>query len=199
MVPERVTQQSVGDILGEYVASRNCAPTCFYMLGRAGGYLDGGIGSTLEGFSDSLDWDSNFSEARGWVRPYMSADIRNKYGMDIVSWQLNGADKPDIERMKAAHYLDSEREVTFFQEHIAGKSLPQIVHNTYPVIVGVKPGFGGESKSTHAVILTEWTKGKVTVVDPDDRNTQQVYDEAYVEKYLNPKGGGCTIVLPKTA
>ena len=168
------------------------------MLGRAGGYLDEGVGSTLEGFTDSLDWDANFSDARGWIRPGLAADVRKKYAMEVVSWQLKGADEPNIDRMKAAHYLQSDREVSFFQEHVVGRSLPEIVDDTYPVIVGVKPGFGGEAKSTHAIILTEWIRGKVTVVDPDDRNTQQVYDEAYVDQYLNPTGGGCTIILPKS-
>lgn len=199
MVPERVTQQSVGAILGDYIASRNCSPTCFYMLGRAGGYLDKGVGSTLEGFTDSLDWDAYFSEARGWLRAGLASDVRKKYGMDVVTWWLNGSTDYDIERMRKYGYLSNDREEAFFRDHVADRQIKDIVHDTYPMIVGVKPGFGGEAKSTHAIILTDWHKGKVTVVDPDDRNTQQVYDEAYVEKYLNPKGGGCTIILPKSA
>jgi hypothetical protein len=197
MTPKRLTQQSIEPQVGEYMAGRNCAPTCFFILGRAGGYLKDGIGSTLGGFTTELNWDQNFSEARGWVRPALAAELRQRYGMAIVSWQLNGNIDPDLELMQRSGYLSSDREIEFFKEHIIGQELPDIIQNTYPVMVGVKRGFGGEADSTHAIILSSWEHGKVTVVDPDDRNTKQVYDEAYVLDYLNPTGGGCTIVLPK--
>jgi hypothetical protein len=61
--------------------------------------------------------------------------------------------------------------------------------------VSVKPEFNA-SRDSHAIIITEWTADRVTVVDPDQRADRTIYDPAYVESYINPVGAG-TVILPK--
>ena len=195
--PKRVTQQSIQTQIGEYKANRSCSPVCFYMLAKAGGYLGSDDGVELLTFIDNLDWENNFSEELGWIRPKLASELRSEYGMNIVCWQLNGNIDPDISKMKSSGYIQTSFEEEFFLKNIVGKDLQAIISNNYPVMVGVKPGFGGESNSNHAIIITSWDSSGVVVIDPDDRNSQKHYTEEYIDKYLNPTGGGCTIVIPK--
>lgn len=194
---ERHTQQSIGVVMGERRAGQACVPTCFYMVAQAAGYLPAGLG--LAAFCERLDWADAFSESHGWVRPKLASQLRRQYGLAIASWQLGGNvadDETTISRMTAAGYLATEREIDFYHRHVVGRDVAELVAGGYPVIAGVKAGFGA-NKQSHAVVLLSWEGDRVEVIDPDDRNSRRYYPEAYVREHLNPTGGGCTIVLPK--
>ncbi|HSX02686.1 MAG TPA: hypothetical protein VLI05_05245 [Candidatus Saccharimonadia bacterium] len=194
---ERYVQQAITPALGEYRALRVCVPTCFFMLAKANGYLSAGPGADLVSFCRDLDWPGAFVPS-GWVRPRLAADLRRRYGIASVSWLPGGHQAPtaaDLKAMKAAGYLGSRREVAFFRRYIIGHDLPDIVRSGYPVIAGVLGGFGA-NKDTHAVIIVDWTDDEVEIVDPDDRNPQQIYPASYVRQHLNQSGGGFTVVLP---
>jgi hypothetical protein len=194
---QRATQQSLVGTLGEHRALRACAPACFYMVAQAAGYVPDDV--SLADFCARLDWGPAFSPERGWVRPALARQLREQYGAAIVSWQLGGNrdDSPDtIDRMAAAGYLATEREINVYGAEVAGRDVAEVVRAGYPVIAGMKAGFAANQQS-HAVILLEWKDAEVTVIDPDDRNSQRQYPESIVREYLNPTGGGCTIILPR--
>ncbi len=194
----RVTEQSAAPAIGEFKALRMCAPTCFFMLGKAYGYLAHGPGSDIGSFAARLDWDKNFEPRMCWMRPQLAGLLRDQYGMSIVSWQLNGntdASDERIARMVEAGYLRTPREIEFYKTHAVSKSVRQIVQER-PAIVGVRPGFGA-NKDAHAVIITRWTDDTVEIIDPDERNTHTIYSPRHVQQYLNPTGGGVTVVLPR--
>jgi hypothetical protein len=196
---ERQTQQSIAPEVGERRALQSCAPTCFYVLGRAEGYLQDGEDTDLGSFVKGLDWDNDFSEATGWVRPKLAAGLRGQYGMEIVSWRTGGNDAADdetISKMRAAGYVSSDREVQFYRDHVVGKQPLDVVADGYPIIAGVVPGFGANQDS-HAIVINKVEDDKAYVIDPDERNINQIYSKQYVEQNLNPTGGGFTVVLPK--
>ncbi len=201
MTPARYVQQSVAPELGEELALQLCVPTCFYMVARAAGYLQGNQAETLADFCRQLNWQDDFTEAGGWIRPRLSADLRRRYGWPIVSWHFGGAEHPtdaDIERMKAAGYLATTAEVAFFKEQVVGHDLADIVQAGYPVIAGMKPEFG-VVRDKHAVVIGTWDDTGVEIIDPDDRNLEHHYLASYIREYLNPTGGGCTVILPTSA
>jgi hypothetical protein len=178
----------------EFRALRTCVPACLFMLGAEEGYFDGAEAvKNYQTYINNLDW-TDFDMERGWIRPNLAQKLRNLYGMEIVSWR-EGVE-PDIEKMKQAGYLNSEKEEAFFKNTVYGKKLAEIVQSGYPVLVGVKPGFG-TNKQSHGVIILSWTNEEVVVQDPDNRNPKNIYTPEYIESYLNPNGGGYTIVLPK--
>lgn len=193
---ERITQQSVFTRLGEKALSA-CVPTCFYMAAHEEGHLPEEI--SLADFCSTLNWV--YAEtSTGWVRPELSNQLRNLYDLPVVSWQLNGNhdDSPEtIEKMCQAGYLQTQEEIDFYRQQVIGRDVADIVQHCSPVIVGVKAGFGA-NQTAHAIILSKWSEdGVVEVIDPDDRNSNTTYSAEYVRAFLNPDGGGCSIVLPR--
>ena len=96
---ERITQQSIFPKLGEKALSA-CAPTCFYMAAHEEGYLPGEI--DLTDFCSALNW-AHAETSSGWVRPDLSNQLRDLYGLPVVSWRLGGNydNSPEtIERMR---------------------------------------------------------------------------------------------------
>jgi hypothetical protein len=190
-----VTLQSLSEKLGEEIAIRSCAPVAFYMLLRAQGYLNGE--EDAGNFCLALDRSKLMTSAEDWSRPALSRILRLKYRADIVSWQLQGPTPPNVLLMNAAGYIETPREEKFFQEHVIGHSVEQLVRAGYPVIVTMKPGFGSpENKNIHAVIILDWADEVVTVVDPDARNPRTDFEPGYVRGFISPDGAG-SIVLPK--
>lgn len=192
---ERITQQSLFPRLGERALSA-CVPTCFYMTAQQEGHLSREI--NLTDFCSTLNW-SHAETSTGWVRPELSNQLRDLYGLPVVSWRLDGNhdDSPEtIERMCQAGYLRTQEEIDFFRQQIIDRDIAEIVQDCSPVIVGVKAGFGA-NQTAHAVILNTWSnEGVVEVIDPDDRNSNTAYSAEYVRAFLNPEGGGCSVVLP---
>ena len=193
---ERITQQSIFPKLGEK-ALRACAPTCFYMTAHEKGYLPHEI--DLTDFCSALNW-AHAETSSGWVRPDLSNQLRDLYDLPVVSWRFGGNydNSPEtIERMRQAGYLRTQEEISFFTQQIIGRDITEIVQSCGPVIAGVKPGFGA-NQTTHAIILNKWSDdGIVEVIDPDDRNPITSYTAEYVRAFLNPDGGGYSIVLPR--
>ena len=193
---ERITQQSIFSRLGERALSA-CVPTCFYMTAHEEGYLPDDI--SLTDFCSALNW-ADAETSSGWVRPDLSNQLRDLHDLPVVSWQLNGnfdSSPETIEKMRQAGYLRTQEEIDFFRERIIGRDIAEIVQSNYPVIVGVKAGFGA-NQTAHAIILSKWSEnGVVEVIDPDDRNPNTSYTAEYVRAFLNPEGGGCSIVLPR--
>jgi hypothetical protein len=172
-----------------------CVPACIFMVARAEDYLP--AWTSLNDFVSTLDWHNGF-DARGWVRPQLTAELRARYGWPIVSWWLGGSATPtpdDLIAMRRSGYISTQREQIFFTAHIAGRTIAEVVQSGLPVVVSVKPKFN-TNQDSHAIIITEWTADRVTVVDPDQRTDRAIYDPAYVERYINPNGAG-TIILPK--
>lgn len=193
---ERITQQSLAERLGERALSA-CVPTCFYMTAHEEGHLPDGI--SLSDFCSALNW-AHAETSSGWVRPDLSNQLRDLYNLPVVSWRLGGNhdDSPEtIERMRHAGYLRTQDEIDFFQQQIIGRDIADIVRYCSPVIAGVKAGFGA-NQTPHAIILSKWSEdGTVEVIDPDDRNSNTTYSAEYVRAFLNPDGGGYSIVLPR--
>lgn len=197
-VIERYVQQMVGPALGEYKALRSCAPSCFFMVAKAEGYLLDGPGSDLVSFVGSLNWEDDFVESRGWVRPWLCRTLRERYGLSLVSWRIDGnhdGSDETIEKMQAAGYIQTEREIAFYRDHVIGRDIEEIVADGHPMIVGVLPEFG-HNRREHAMVLSHWINDGVEVIDPDERNPYHTYPASYVRGHLNPSGGGCTIILP---
>lgn len=193
---ERITQQSVFSRLGEKALSA-CVPTCFYMAAHEEGHFSNEI--SLADFCSALNW-AHAETSTGWVRPELSNQLRDLYDLPVVSWRLNGNhdDSPEtIEKMRQAGYLRTQDEIDFFRQQIIGRDIADIVQYCSPVIAGVKAGFGA-NQTAHAIILSDWSNdGIVEVIDPDDRNSNTTYSAEYVRAFLNPDGGGCSIVLPR--
>lgn len=193
MTIQHITLQSLSSFIGEDRAIRSCSPICFYMILGGAGYLpeDELPAKYMERLASS-DLHTTNSD---WSRPALTKALRELYGASIVSWQLFGA--ADIEPMKRSGYLGSDKEVSFFKNKVRGTEIKDLVAEGFPVIVTMKPGFGSEhNKNIHAVIIVDWDDGEVTVIDPDGRNTKEVFPEKHVLEFINPKGAG-SIVLPK--
>jgi hypothetical protein len=172
-------------------------PTAFYTLAVANGYINESSLS-LDEFVEDLNWDDDFEKAKGWLRPYITRTVRERYHIPIVSWMISGNQEPTTEDIAAMHrsgYLGTEAEQSFFEQQVVGHSIKQIVNAGYPVIVGVKPGFGA-NQDHHAIIIIEWKGGLVRIIDPDGRNDQVDYEQQEILDNLNPLGG-CSVVLPK--
>lgn len=186
--------QSLSDELGEYAAARFCAPLAFFMLLRATGQIPKRL--MPDKFCLQLSDKSLKTGAADWSRPALSKVLRRKYNVSIVSWKLDGKEA-NIEKMKHAGYVETDREADFFLRNIFGKSVKEIVSKGYPVIVTMKPGFGTEhNNNIHAVLISAWDGDKVTVFDPDARNDQHIFCDDHVLAYLSEDGAG-SIVLPK--
>lgn len=188
---QHVTLQSMSDTLGHDLATRYCAPLAFYMLLRAVGYLDQNL--MPDKFCQLLDRQDLTTKAMDWSRPDLSRLLRQRYGASIVSWQLAGGD--NIEAMKRVGYLDTEREVEFFREHVYGRSVEQIVRDGYPVVVTMGGGFNHGGSNIHAVVIASWSDDEVLIFDPDARNNHQTFKPSYVVEHLSATGGG-SVVLP---
>jgi|GEM_PF-33581 len=172
-----------------------CVPTAFYMLALAYGYLNRATAPNIDDFCAGLNWHKDHID-RGWIRPRLSASFRER-GWSTVSWQL-GSSAPTADtlaRMAAADYIGSEREQRFFLERLAGRSLEEITGFGIPAIVSVKAGFA-TNQDSHVVIITHWGADVVTVLDPDGRNEQRLYDPAYVREYINATGAA-TVFLAR--
>ncbi len=201
---ERVTLQSLGAELGTHRAIRSCAPVAFYMLLKAYGYLP--FNMTPAQFVKDIDKDhlstefaqNDSSQTLNWSRPALSQYLRRTYGAAIVSWQFNWNFIPtNMEATKRAGYRVTKREIDFYEQHVWGKTLKEIVQSGHQVIATMEPGFG-QNKNVHAVIVTDWSEDEVTAIEPDARNP---YDHFAVERfmeYLSPLGAG-SIILPKIA
>jgi hypothetical protein len=196
MIPvEPITMQSLNAQLGEELAVRSCAPVAFYMLLKANGYLDSQIEPDQFVFDLSrAHLSTDYANPNNWSRPAVTKYLRHKYNAAIVSWWLND-DNPNIERMRQAGYVETEREEQFLREKILGKTLPSLVTKGHPVIVTAKEGFNGHNKSVHAVILLAWKGNRVTVVDPDARNIRTHFSEPEILANISPTAAG-SIVLP---
>lgn len=193
---QRVTQQSLKR--GDGNDMRACIPACFYMLAKASGYMTSGPRSDFDSFAAALDWDNDRTPEQGWIRGRVSRTFREKYGMQVVSWQTNGNTEvsPErIERMIAAGYLKTEREIDFYKKHVVGKRPWEVVAAGYPIILSVLPGFAANTTS-HGIIVTSWSEQQVDVIDPDARNPKTQYKPSYVKRHISP-AGSCTVVLPK--
>jgi len=193
---ERITQQSVYAALGEKALSA-CVPTCFYMAAQNEGHLPHEI--SLTDFCRELNW-AHAETASGWIRPDLSHQLRELYDLPVVSWRFGGNyyNSPEgIEKKCRAGYLQTQEEIDFFRQQIIGRDISEVVQQCCPVIAGVKAGFGA-NKTVHAVILQSWSEdGIVEVIDPDERNPTMFYPADYVRDYLNPNGGGFSVVLPR--
>ena len=190
---KRVTLQSLTSYIGTDQALRICAPAAFYMLLKKYGYINK---TEREYFCSVLEKGDLLTDTSNWSRPALSRWLRRRYGAQIVSWQLNPTKPTDITLMRAAGYIESEREEEFFKNCVQSKSVQEIVGLGYPVIVTMQPGFGTpENQSIHAVVITEWTDKIVTIIDSDARNSITQFEPYYVEKYLSRDGAG-SVVLP---
>ncbi|HSX14968.1 MAG TPA: hypothetical protein VLE72_03650 [Candidatus Saccharimonadales bacterium] len=194
----RLVQQSMHPNLSEHDRLRICLPTCFYILAKAYGYLEG---VSPEEFIDNLDQATRL-EAGEWSRPKFSRFLRQRYGIKIVSW-WTGKNRTDLiperdkRRMHEFGYLDDEAETDFFWQQVVDRDVAQIVQAGHPVIATVLPGFG-QNRALHSIILARWADGQVDVIDPDDRNPEKPYPEDYIRSKLNPNGA-CSIILPKNS
>lgn len=192
-----VTLQSLSSELGAENALRSCIPIDFYMILSAAGYI---ADQTPADFMRALDraaLETDVITAGDWSRPALTRELRHKYKAEIVSWQLGWPPPQDYELMKAAGYIETEREIDFFKTVVEGRSVEQLVRAGYPVIVTMKPGFGtSENKNIHAIIIADWQDDMVTVIDPDARNPKTEFSPERVRKYISPAGGG-SIILPR--
>lgn len=199
----RVTIQSLHEKDGERAIM--CGPVSFYMLLQREGYIPDDV-SPLQfcEWSDQPDNKTSFASHekpfKNWSRPGLTKAIREKFDAPIVSWIINGEDiygGHDVEYMKQAGYLQSDREVTFFKQQVEGRDIKDIVSDGYPVIVTMNPGFGSSGgESVHAVIIDSWEDGTVRVIDPDERNQQELFSEDEIRENLSREAAG-TIILPK--
>ena len=190
---DRITQQSLAPYIGETDAMIACLPTCFYMLGRAYGFL---VDVTVEEFFLSLDWQATYVRGTGWLRAPLSKEIRDRYHMPIVSWSVhfNTIGSNDLDVMKRVGYVDSMHEMAAFENLIAGRTIEQTVKAGTPVITTMKSGFGA-NKSVHAVIIASWSDDIVVLIDPDARTDRTTYTPAEIREYLSPVGAGSIILL----
>jgi hypothetical protein len=199
---EPITLQSLNGDLGEAAAIRSCAPVTFYMLLKANGYLPPDLSpAQFVAHIDKRRLSTEFaqqasSQTANWSRPSLSKYLRETYGASIVSWQFNWNFIPtQLDRMKQAGYITTDRESAFYFEHVWGKTVKEIVQADYPVIATMEPGFG-ENKNVHSVIVTGWNEQEVLAIEPDARNPHDHFPAARFMEYLSPLGAG-SIVLPK--
>ena len=188
-----------------------CVPTAFYMLALAYGYLDKKTAPSIDDFCAGLNWSRDHID-RGWVRPKLCRSFRER-GWSLVSWQLgsaaptsaasaaptsaaSAAPTPDVlGRMRAAGYIGTAAEQSFYLDRLAGRDVREIAGYGIPVILSVKPGFAA-NKDNHVVIITGWGANTVMVLDPDGRNLCRLYDPEYVERFINP-AGAATVFLAR--
>jgi hypothetical protein len=195
VISPRITIQSLEKSIGKHEALRSCVPIDFYMLLSGAGYVSELSPADFMKDLDRQKFSTDFEKPGDWSRPAITKYLRQKYQANIVSWQLGGP--AEIDNMKKAGYLDNQTEIDFFLEEVEGRDLANLVRDGYPVITTMKPGFGTtENKNIHAVILVRWQHGKVTVIDPDARNSGYIFDERRVRQFIAPKGAG-SIVLPR--
>lgn len=188
-------QQNLEPIIGAKKATQACLPICFFMLGKAYGYMED---LSIESFSATLDWNAAFDERTGWGRAKMSQLMREQFRVPVVSWWLN-APSPvtaiDLERAKVAGYRSSQREIAWHEANVEKWPLEVIVAAGTPVIATMKPGFGA-NKSVHAVILASLTHDRYEVIDPDERSRRQYYSIDEIHRQLSPVGAA-SVILPK--
>lgn len=193
---ERVLLQDLGQELGDYAAIRSCAPTDFYMLLKAYGYL-GKNPVTPAAFVGNFNRPHLLTPANDWSRPALTAAVRQQFNVPIVSWWPNG--QLDIERMKKSGYFETDYELNCLMEHLRGKSVEEIVRSGMPVIATVLPGLGSpDNHNIHAIIISEWDDDGVTVIDPDGRNPNSRFDAEHIRSHLSPQGA-LTVILPPEA
>lgn len=190
---KRITMQPLAKQIGEELAARSCAPVSFYMLLRSNGYIS--LQSPKK-FIAELSHSDLHTGKNDWSRPALSSYLRKKYAASIVSWAWPYNDQPDLEKMMAAGYVATDREIDFYKRNIQGRDVAEIVREGKPVIVTMKPGFGAHNNSVHAVILLQWLNDTVVLADPDVRNTRTEFSAKIVREFIDPKGAG-TVVLPK--
>lgn len=191
---EHLYQQDLTAELGEDYARRACLPTCFYMLGRATGYLKD---ISFADFNQALAQSESYDPGRGWLRPRLSRELRHRYGMSVASWQFSHLDAmtaDDQRQMREAGYFESQREWQWFEQNAYAKPLELILAAGQPVIVTMKPGFG-YNQSVHAVIASELRGEALTVIDPDRRNPKSTYDLEQFHRLMSPAGAG-SVILP---
>lgn len=191
-------QQSLEPTIGRTRSESACLPTCFYMLGRAYGYLQD---VSIEEFISSLEGGDSYTPGTGWIRPRMSAELRRRYKMNIVSWKLrsaSGTSEDDVERMVAAGYLGTQQEIAWYQKYVVDWPLDVVVAAGTPVIATMAPGFGVNT-SVHAVILASLTNDQYEVIDPDERNgaASRIYTIEQIHRVLSPLGAGSVILPPR--
>lgn len=191
MTFERLHQQSLSKIIGQERADRACLPTCFYILARAHGYLKD---VTFGDFSKKLDWSESYQPDLGWIRSRLSHELRGDYKLPVVSWKLSH--EVDIEKMVATGYVETQREITWFERNVADWPIEVIVAAGTPVIVTMKPGFGA-NKSVHAIILAQLKDDRYEVIDPDERNSKRFYTIDEIRRHMSPVGAG-SVILPRT-
>lgn len=187
-------QQSLEPIIGSKKATQACLPTCFFMLGKAYGYL---VDDSIETFMAKLDWNAAFDERTGWARSKMSQLMREQFRVPVVSWWLNAPSPTtsiDLEKAKVAGYRSSQREIAWYEANVVQWPLEVIVAAGTPVIATMKPGFGANT-SVHAVILASLTHDRYEVIDPDERSRRRFYSIDEIHRQLSPVGAA-SVILP---
>lgn len=195
-----VTFQSLAKVLGSERAMRQCAPTAFYMVLSGARYIP--EGETLANLCVALQDQNVFTDTyqqHNWSRPALTSYLRHRYNAPIVSWQLHWPPPQNMEAMRRAGYLETDLEAQFFTDEVEGRSVQDLVQQGYPVIVTVKPNFAGMGNSSvHAVIILDWSDDKVTIIDPDGRNTRRIFTPREILDSIS-EGAAGTIILPKHA
>jgi hypothetical protein len=196
MTVKPVHQQSLEATMGLEKALQACLPACFYMLAKAYGYLPG---LPFEDFSESIDWAGDRTQDGSWMRPKLSADLRRRYHLPIVSWWIN-APRPmsetDYARMKSSGYVSSQRELAWFEANAHDWPIEVIVAAGTPVIVTMKPGFGS-NRSVHAVILASLKDDRYEIIDPDARNRKRFYSIDEIRRNMSPQGAASVVLAAK--
>jgi hypothetical protein len=126
--------------------------------------------------------------------------MRDQFGAEIVSWWTTHntpeeVTEESIDHMREAGYLSSNREELFFRQYVVGRDPFEVLRQSHPVIVTVRPGFG-ENRDKHSIILADVKGEGIEVIDPDERNAINIYPEAKIRNYLDPEGA-CSVILPR--
>ncbi|HEV2412742.1 MAG TPA: hypothetical protein VGS28_02975 [Candidatus Saccharimonadales bacterium] len=173
-----------------------CTPTAFYIMARLSGYPSGQLDPAQ--FVGALDYENDRDES-GWIRPRLSADLRLKHGIELVSWNTSDQTQ-DIGRMVQSGYLHSKREIDFFRDAVEGKSVLDLIDSGYAVVAAMMPGFATNAQIHTAILMLpeDPDGGTIRVIDPDGRNSTVNYSREDIVKSLQPDGA-CSIVLPPEA
>ena len=191
MTVEQSYQQSLTAAYGAERALQACLPTCFYMLARAHGYLKG---MSLVDFMARLDWDDCRDPGRGWLRAPLSVKLRQTFDLSVVSWMVNQPAGANFDRMIAAGYVTTDREIAWFEHNVVDWPIDVVVAAGTPTIVTMQPGFAA-NQSLHAVVLAALTNDTYEIIDPDERNSKRFYTIPEIHAAMAPNGAA-SIVLP---